>query len=125
MLIQQGRDDETLPSTIQTWTVGRTVHFENRQWHEISDTRIPAGQKLSDAYSQHRHKQAEWIEVELWFFPDWHYQGLFRRLVEGGFKKGNSDINSALSIAEKSGFLVDRVRQELKSVTGASPGSMP
>jgi len=114
ILDQVGREG-ALSHTSKAWVIARTVRHEDGAWHELSDTRIPAGSSFVGTYAAARDPRAEGVELRLWFFPDWHYAGLFQRLLDGRPDKRSPLLRNAQAEAETSGFIVTQIRRPLKA----------
>ena len=112
--VHQGYGEQTISTTGHVWTIARTVHYEDGGWHELSDTRIPAEGQFEGLYRRPIHPKAKWVQFEVWFFPDWHYQGLYERLLKKLGSRSSPNLSKALKAAESSGFLMRRVRRSIK-----------
>ena len=120
--VHQGYGDQMISTTGDVWTIARTVHYEDGEWHELSDTRIPAEGHLNGLYRRPLHTKAKWVQFEAWFFPDWHYQELYRRLLKRLGSRPSPNLKKALKTAESSGFLLHRVR---RAISGAKEPLKP
>lgn len=104
--VRQFAAGRPLPTTERTWAIGRTLAIGGLR--EVADTRIPPGGARQVVYRVPRAAGADAVEVDLSFFPDWHYTGVFRRaLADARTPPGaRSAYAEALQEAETSGFLV-------------------
>jgi hypothetical protein len=74
--VRQLAGERALPETEQTWALGRTLEAGGLE--TLADTRIPPGKARQVVYQGPRDPRADGVEVDLSFFPDWHYAGVFR-----------------------------------------------
>ena len=74
--VRQLVGERVLPETEQTWALGRTLEAGGLE--TLADTRIPPGKARQVVYQGPRDPRADGVEVDLSFFPDWHYAGVFR-----------------------------------------------
>jgi mono/diheme cytochrome c family protein len=93
-----------IDGTESLWAIGRTVTWDGQRWHEVADTRIPAGGRGRWTYRQPRAPGAARLEVSLHFFPDWYYAGFYRDRLRRG-PSGPVKAAYERALAEASAFL--------------------
>ncbi len=107
--VRQLGSEGPLKETERSWAVGRTVEVRAGKWHEVADTRVPAGETRTWRYAVERAEGASRLEISLHMFPDYFYARFYRaRLGKGG--AGEAEYRAALAEAEASGFLVSYQR---------------
>jgi len=82
---------------------------------EISDTRIPPGEKATFRYEARLHPDAQAIVLRVRVQPDAFYTALYRSLLEtGGSDKGRRQIEEALEQSLKSQYTLYAQREKLR-----------
>ena len=82
--VRQLKGRQRVEATSRLWAIGRTVEHGAQGWREIADTRIAAGDTLTRTYRVARAVGVDAVEVDLHFFPDWFYTGMFRGQLSRG-----------------------------------------
>ncbi len=112
--ISQTAQGVPLESTHSLWSIGREVEFIDGQWVQHFDTRIPSGAHFASSYEAPRRPNADGVRLELSFFPDWHYTGLFETILSRGLSViARERIEAGYKNTRSSAFLVERVDRQL------------
>lgn len=88
--------------TAQEYVIAREVALDLSR--EISDTRIPPGERASFSYRRRLAGQGLTLRVTVTVYPDHFYTGFFKSLLASGAGAGAPQIREALEMTRRSPF---------------------
>jgi nitrate/TMAO reductase-like tetraheme cytochrome c subunit len=99
------RQGTAVPDSAREYVIGREVALDLSR--EISDTRIPPGERASFRYRQRLPGPGLALRVTVTVYPDHFYTAFFKSLLaSGNTDTGAPDIRQALEATQRSAFAI-------------------